>query len=394
MNPATIANVNIPPLDPFGIPAPAWVFVCLMNLTLVVHFLFLGYVFTTSLLAIFWSLAPAGSDAEWMLRKTERFLPVALSFAVSLGVAPLLFVQVLYPSYFYTSTILLGHQWFGIVPVVILAFYLIYILQGGELLGRPIPRACEAIGRVVIFLCILYVGVTHTTNALLSLHPDRWPEARAAGGTTLGVMHLLQPVFWPRLLHNLFALLAVGGVWLINRGVLIARRQGEGRAVLAARSLAKLGSLTALGALLMEMFFGMWLFVAESKEVQGVLFSARPAAMLWMTALAAGMGLMVLAALGMAQGLPAWLYHLTGTVLIVLLGGMFAGREAARQAWLAPYFNMGDWKLNLQVSSLILFLVALVAALVLVGMMGFWLRQAMLAKTPRYKAPAAEEVKV
>jgi hypothetical protein len=247
---------------------------------------------------------------------------------------------------------------------------------------------------VVIFLCILYVGVTHTTNSLLALHPDRWQEARAAGGTTLGVMHLLQPVFWPRLFHNLFALLAVGGVWLINRGVLTSRRQEEGRGTMAARSLAKLGSLLALGAVLMEMFFGMWLFVSESKEVQGVLFSARPAAMLWMTALAAGMGLMVLAALGMAQGLPAWLYHLTGTVLIVVLGGMFAGREAARQAWLAPYFKMGDWAVRVQVSSLVLFLAALVVALVLVGLMGFWLRQAMLAKTPRSRMAATEEVKV
>lgn len=384
----------IPPLDPFGIPAPAWVFIFLMNLTLVLHFIALGYVITTALLGIFWSAAPQGSPAHWMLRRTERLLPVALSFAVTLGVAPLLFVQVLYHSFFYPANILIGHQWFGIIPVAITVFYLIYILQGGKVLGRAIPRVLEIAGRAVIFLGLFYILVTHTTNALLLLHPDRWPAARAAG-STLGLTGL--PVFWPRLAHNVLALLVVGGVWLVNMGTLRAARLGEGSEAAAASQLTKLGGLLAMGALLFELVAGMWLFVAESQAgaaIQTVLFGARPAALLWMLALLMAMLLLAMMGMAFAGALPRWALHSAGTVLILTLGGMFAGREAVRQLWLAPYFKMSDWpmRFNAQAaSSLVLFLVAFVAALVLVGLMLTWLYQANVGvKGPAGKAALAE----
>lgn len=380
----------IPPLDSFGIPAPSWVFVCLLNLTLVAHFLFLGYVFTTTLMGIFWSLAPEGSAAKWMLRKTERFLPVALSFAVTLGVAPLLFVQVLYHPYFYSANIMIGFQWFAIVPVLIFAFYMIYILNKGVLLGRRIPRLCEAAGRLAIFICILFVGVTHTTNALLAMNPDIWQQARAAGGTTFGLASLL-PVFWPRLLHNLTALVVVGGIWMINQGVMSSRRLGEAPEASHARQLGKLGGLVAVGAIFLELIFGMWLFVGESKAVQNTLMMMsgfRPAAMLWMLALGTGLILLVMAALALAQIRSKWVFHSMGTVLILTLGGMFAGREAARQARLMQYFKMSDWPVHVQVSSLALFLATFIVALALVGIMCFWLRQAMFASAGKLAAPA------
>lgn len=384
----------VPKLDPFGIPAPAWVFIFLMNLTLVLHFIALGYVLTTALLGIFWSAAPQGSAANWMLRQTERPLPVALSFAVTLGVAPLLFVQVLYHSFFYPASILIGHQWFGVIPVAITVFYLIYILQGGVVLGRKIPRPLELAGRVVIFLGLVYILMTQTTVALLGLHPDRWQAARAAG-STLGMLNL--PVFWPRLAHNFLALLVVGGVWLVNMGTLRAARLGEAHPDAAsAVQLRKLGGLLAMGALLFELVSGMWLFVAESQAgaaIQTVLFGARPAALLWMLALVMGMLLLVAMGLAFAGALPRWALHTSGTVLMLTLGGMFAGREAVRQLWLKPYFQMEAWPVRVQISSLILFLVAFVAALVLVALMVTWLYQAGVAKRPPAEAETPALVK-
>lgn len=379
-------NTLIPPLDnTFGIPSPTWVFILLMNLTLVLHFLLMGYAFTTALLGIFWSAAPEGSAAKWMLRRTERFLPVALSFAITLGVAPLLFVQVLYPSFFYASNIMIGYQWMGIIFVLIGGFYLIYLLQGGVVFGRRIPRACEFFGRVTIFLCLFYVMLTQTTNALLMLHPEMWAGVKAAGGTSLSLggttLKLTQlPVFWPRLAHNFVAALVIGSVWMMAFGAYAARRTGAGREETAGgQSLAKLGGLLTVGAVLVEFVTGLWLFIAESPEVQKMLIASfRPAALLWLLALLAGLGLLVLGVLGLTQPRLGWVHNVTGGVLLVLLAGMFAGREAVRQVRLAPYFKMDQWEVHLgngQLSSLVLFLVVFVLTLGLVGLMLGWLWQ-------------------
>jgi succinate dehydrogenase/fumarate reductase cytochrome b subunit len=188
------------------------------------------------------------------------------------------------------------------------------------------------------------------------------------------------PVFWPRLLHNLGALLAIGGFWLMNLGFGGARRLGEGSEAERARTMGKVGALVTMGAVAFELFTGMLLFAAESKPVQSALFSGRPAAILWMVALIMGMALLAIALVELVLLRAGWPLHAAGSVLLLLLGGMFAGREAARQARLAPYFKMSDWPVRFQPSSLVLFLVMFVLALVLVALIGWWLRQAWAAR--------------
>ena len=366
----------IPKQDPFGLPAPVWVFVLLMNLTLAVHFLFMGYAFTAALFDIFFAAAAReGSPAEWMLRRTERPLPVALSFAITFGVAPLLFVQVLYQQVFYAANIILGYQWIGIVAVVIAAFYTIYLVQGGRLFGRRIPRGCDVAGRVFIFACLLYVMTTLTTNALLTMHPERWLAVRAAGGNTFV---LGMAILAPRLVHNALAALIIGSLWLVTLGLLSAgaatadRRQRE-----CGRALARLGALVGAVAVMLQMLAGLGLAIADYRAVRQMLVSLRPAAILWAVALLAVLALwakliFLLAAAKKSLLVAAW------GALVVILSGMFAAREAVRQIVLAPYLTLERWTVHPQLSSLALFLILFVAALGLVALMLRW-----AAQTPR-----------
>ncbi len=48
-------------------------------------------------------------------------LPLVIAFAVNFGVAPLLFLQVLYGHFIYTSSILMGIFWISIIPALIIA---------------------------------------------------------------------------------------------------------------------------------------------------------------------------------------------------------------------------------------------------------------------------------
>ena len=85
-------------------------------------------------------LAPRGGTRRTAPRSSpssRRPLPVAIAATVTLGVAPLLFVQVLYGRLFFTSSILMAWFWLAIVPLVILAYYGAYLLAfRGEAPGR------------------------------------------------------------------------------------------------------------------------------------------------------------------------------------------------------------------------------------------------------------------
>jgi succinate dehydrogenase/fumarate reductase cytochrome b subunit len=365
------AKELVAPVDPYGLPAPVWVFVLLLNVTLVLHFIAMGYVLTTTLLHIPWSLAARpGNTAEWMLRRTEGPLPVALSFTITLGVAPLLFVQVLYQPVFYTANILIGYQWIGVIGVLMAGFYLIYLLWGGKCLGREIPRGVQAMGRLLIFASILYVGLTMTVNALIGLRPEQWPAIRASSG--LSLLHD-EPLFWPRLLHNLLAAVVIGGVWMVALGSRSERVESEETARTGGTQLRKLGAVLVMSATFLEMAIGVWLLVVAEKDVQSMLFSGRPAAILWMTSLLGVAALLMLGVWTLIKRPGAGILAVWG-VLALVLGGMFAGRQAAREVRLAPYLNLHeDWVVRPQIGSLALFLVLFVVALGIVGLMAKWL---------------------
>lgn len=373
MNPA---SPLIPPLDPFGLPAPVWVFVLLLNATLTVHFALVGYVFTCALTHVFLALgASEGSAAQWMLRATERPLPAVLSFAITLGVAPLLFIQVLYQPLFYTSTILLGHQWFGIVPLLLGGFYLIHVLYGGRFLGRRIPRWLEVPGRLAIFGSIAYVLATQTSVALLALHPERWLGVREAGGTTF---QLRLPILWPRLAHNTAAALVVGSLWLITLGRLGAGRAGSPEARENGRQLAKLGGLVGFVAILLGLISGLWLMAMDGEAVGTLLGSLRPATLLWLGSLGGIFALFILLILTLMMPGKRWPAVLAWGALLGVLGGMFAGREAVREITLgrAGLFRLEAWTVVPQRSSLIFFLVLFALALGVLALLGRWALQA------------------
>jgi hypothetical protein len=48
-------------------------------------------------------------------------------FSVNFGVAPLLFVQVLYGHFFYASSILMAVFWLAVIPLLIAAYYAAYL---------------------------------------------------------------------------------------------------------------------------------------------------------------------------------------------------------------------------------------------------------------------------
>jgi hypothetical protein len=172
--------VNAP--FPIGFPpSTAW-YLTLYVVTLVLHVAFMNYSLAGSgWLA--WTAARAGSA---LARPEDRprsvtsilvdWLPAMLSGAITAGVAPLLFLQILYRQSFYTANLLLFHRWMAILPVLIVGFYALYLLRGSWLRQRG-SAATAAVGLVPL-ACLAFTGWAWTENHLLGLRdPAFWAEA-------------------------------------------------------------------------------------------------------------------------------------------------------------------------------------------------------------------------
>lgn len=157
---------------PFGLPLPTAVYLVLYLATLMVHIAFMNYVLAGA--AYLAATAPArGGPVTAMLRD---WMPFMLSAAITAGIAPLLFLQVLYKEQFYTANLLLFFRWMAILPALIAGFYLAYLLKAGRA-----RRLSVWIGWGV-FACFAFVGWAWVENHILSLQPaEEWRAHYVSG---------------------------------------------------------------------------------------------------------------------------------------------------------------------------------------------------------------------
>lgn len=161
---------------PFNLPFPTNAYVILYVASLIAHVYFMAYVLAGSVYlawaAVLGRLDPARrrDDLVTILRD---WLPFSLSGAITAGIAPLLFVQILYQEEFYTANLLSFHRGMAIVPVLIVAFYLLYLLKAHRLQRRS---ALLGVIAVCAASAILFTAWWWVENHLLSIDRSAWVE--------------------------------------------------------------------------------------------------------------------------------------------------------------------------------------------------------------------------
>lgn len=167
---------------PFGLPGATAMYLVLYALTLALHVVFMSYVLAGSGYLAVWAvrrLAGAGDPDDPVARTLRDWLPFGLGVAITAGVAPLLFVQILYKEHFYTANLLLFHRWMAIVPVLMTGFYLLYLskAKGDQWSGRA--RAAVSVGA---FGCFVFIAFSFADNHMLAMAgPVRWRALYAQG---------------------------------------------------------------------------------------------------------------------------------------------------------------------------------------------------------------------
>ena len=344
MNPAAL----IP--TPDAIPVPwGWFYVLLM-LTFLLHLLVMNAMLGGGIIALISTLR--GGEQNTLLSQEFSYKwPYTIAFAVNMGVAPLLFVQVLYGQFIYSSSILMAVWWFSIFTLLIFAYYGAYIYD----------FKFAALGGLRIFmiefsvLILLFVGFMFTNNMTLMLQPDKWLAYFANADGTL--LNLSDPTVIPRYLHFVIGAIAVAGLYLALIGHFNFAKSAVKKETLINQGMRYFTVATAI-----EIVFGLWFLIVLPKDVM-MLFMGR-------SAYGTGMLLIgiILALVALHFGHKRSLIPACICTLLLMIDMIFM-RDLVRIAYLKPYFQVSDLPVQTEYSSLTLFLVVFVIGLAMIGYM-------------------------
>ncbi len=158
------------------------IYVFLHRLTFVPHVVCAGFVLAATLGVVAHAagrLCGLGRDDALLPAIWRDLTPFVLGLAITFGVGPLLFVQLLDGHAFYTAGVLLSHRFMAILPALIVGFYLLYLQKAPWRIVSTRPA------RLLIPLAALgtfaFTAWSWTELTLLAQEPTRWATTYADG---------------------------------------------------------------------------------------------------------------------------------------------------------------------------------------------------------------------
>ena len=234
--------MNLP--DSNILPAPLWLITSLHVITLSLHFVAMNFVLGGILIVL------AGRfDRGWDNLAVRRFVALfssATAATVTLGVAPLLFLQLVYPLQMYPASIVSAWFFLLVIPAVILVYYLLYAASFAAKAGAP------ARGRYLwpALLGLLYVSLVYSSVFSMAEHPDLIRRLYAQGQEGFRWNPAVGDYAF-RWLHMVLGALTVGGFFAGILGMEDTAVFSAGKKVfaygMAAASVAGLAYLLSLG---------------------------------------------------------------------------------------------------------------------------------------------------
>ena len=324
----------VPSPDVLPIPAPPVIFLVLLITVFTIHLIFMNLLLGGTLLgAASYFTGRKNPYHRILSQKLFKFMPAVIAITVNFGVAPLLFVQVLYGHLFYSSSILLASAWFSVIPLVILGYYGTYTLRFKWERVKSM-RASLILGTVLVFTVIPFIFVN---NLSLLEKPAGW-LAHYFLNPASGSFNWGDPSMYPRYLHVLFGAVAVAGMWITIIGI-----RGKSGAADWSNWAVEYGKKIFIHATLANIIIGMWFLISHPEKIM----------MLFAGADAYATGQFILSILFITAAL-AMMYRMSGTErkkgYVYTAAGILAGtiiimivmRQTLRAAYLEPHFKIDD----------------------------------------------------
>jgi hypothetical protein len=309
-----------------------WIwFQVLLVITFVIHLVLMNFILGGSLLAL-WDMYRRQPDSE-----PSGSIPTLVALTINFGVPPLLFVQVLYGQFFYTSSVIMAIPWIMVIPLLVLAYYAAYVYVKNM---KKAPGWSKA-GLITSTILLVWIAFTFVNNNTLALVPDRWSVYfENPGGWNLNIG---EPTLFPRFLHFLVAAIAIGA---LGRAIYMhyTKSEMDDRMEQVKRNLKIFGWMTIL-----QMAIGTWFWLSLPKEIW-LLFMGKNiyATVLMITGWLGALGILHAGFTG-----RLWQAILLGLLQVVI---MVLIRDVVRQAYLGASFHPRDLENVREGSPLVAFL--------------------------------------
>ena len=332
---------------PDTIPAPWLFFEPLLILTFFAHLLFMNAMLGTTMIGLVREMR-AQPTAPPPCPEIAGKLPYTIALAVNFGVAPLLFLQVLYGQFIYTSSILMGAYWLSIIGLLILAYYSAYIYK----MATSLPAAPRKRALATSLLLLLVIAFFFVNNITLMQTPQSWNVYfHRPDGTFL---NLAEPTLLARYLHFVVASVATGGLFL----AILAFFQQKSGVPGAAKRLSS-GMKWFTYATVVEIGTGIPFLFSMPKNVHQLFAGASPPhTALFLASLVATFFSLYY---GTKERVWPATVAMAATVFFMVLV-----RDLARQAYLADYFHPADLQVAPQWSPMLLFVAILLIGIAVV----------------------------
>ena len=360
-----LANTNlVPSYDMLGLPAPAWLIQLLMALTLALHWAFLAMTAGGVVALIFSRNRSPDVSAAAMRTSLGIVLPFSLSMAMTLGIAPLLFVQTLYGNLFYAANIMMAYVWLGLLIFMLVNLYLLFL--GWSRLKRNLSVRTTSI---IILILMALSALILSSMATLTQNPQDWEQFRAHSG---GVPYLADATLLPRWLLALCALLAGGSLFaaIYERMYLSAGKEETQQRM---SKLLLVSALSVVGVLLC----GLWGSLMLSEQARETL-SGSGESIFGYAALVLFHVAMVVAFAASRRASPAKMI-VAAIAFFLALFSTAALRDTVRRIALADYHSPLRMTVHAQWSSFVLFAIIFVLGL---GVVAYAVRISYRQKLP------------
>ena len=349
----------VPTIDPNPLPAPYWLFKTLLLVTFLLHIIAMNFMLGGAFLAVVARFTTKGKEfRNRIFLDLAKKVPIFLAATITIGIAPLLFVQAIYGQYFYTSTILIAWPWFLLLVLLVVAYYgFYYVAYNGK--RRPGPAGIVLLISLALVLVIAFI---QSTNVTLMQTPSRW-AAKYFASPTGWSNNITDPTLIPRYLHFVTSAIAVGGILLV---LLAYARWNKDRPY--ATYLFQYGGKAFMYATMAQFVIGSWFLFSIPRNFRMIFMGDNPlASALFVVGILATIAAVFLMSHAVRkQNIRVAAYGVSGLLALVMIT-MIGMRDILRDAYLEPYFHPHQFAVKTQWAVLPVFLVLFIAGV------GLWI---------------------
>lgn len=328
------ASVLLALRDPAGVPFYPVVFQALYILTWALHAAFVLLSLGAMGLSLYGTFRQK-HDPHWKILTPHLIQTgkISVSILIVLGVAPLLFTQVIYDPNWYVANTLSGMWVFTFIYALVVGYIMYYWYYyankasegGGKLIGT------------ISFLILVFCGMLMHNFAVTSIMPNEWMNMYAPNGIvdTSGTTFNMDVI---RLAFMVSLSIPVVGIFLQNYSRFLSTRSDFSQKFI--EYTASLGTkFTVVGLIISAVFFALWMLQ--------VGYLMHP------LSIATVIGVVVLLLMG-AKNSNSYITTVVLVVVALLISGM---RELIRfDIMIELGYNIYDYPVNLEIPTITMFL--------------------------------------